>query len=549
MNKNDKNSFENYEKKIEQEFENSTIFNSDNNEILTNPKKKTNTYTKLLCGLLCLLLVLGGSIFSVVKFWPVKQENENVEPTTPDTSFSLTSSANVSLKSMKNADENALSNVLKIVIKNETDEFVCVPFKTSDKEVKFKLQGVSEEIPINFDFVTGFYDSLFTVTAISKLDSKYSAKDCGLDNPVISVAVTMADGSEFDIKVGDPVATNDGYYYVSTSLKEGIYIAEGSVYEDFSATFDSLIDTTIINQIVENDDNKDYFSNGTLSFFDEIKLNGKNFDNVVLDYKQSEEDVLVYFINQPVKAYADDEKITTILSPFANGLSASGIYKVEPEYDDLKKFGLDNPYLEMEYKINNSTYDLKISKPGVFDNNYCACVVDDVPVIFMVMSESIPFIEWNIDNLRYNLLYLKSIELFKNFNVSYNNKTYKYEMSFNEVVTEDSSEKELTVVLNSSPIDTKGFKTCYQRLTMASVSKFVGENVYLNTEPTLKYEIELENGDVDVITFTKYNENYYLYQLNGIGDGLIPTRTVESLIYNYEQLRQGKEVVSPNNQQ
>ena len=46
---------------------------------------------------------------------------------------------------------------------------------------------------------------------------------------------------------------------------------------------------------------------------------------------------MVYFIDQPVKAYADDEKITTILSPFANGLSASGIYKVEPEYDDLKR--------------------------------------------------------------------------------------------------------------------------------------------------------------------------------------------------------------------
>ena len=167
----------------------------------------------------------------------------------------------------------------------------------------------------------------------------------------------------------------------------------------------------------------------------------------------------------------------------------------------------------------------------------------------MVLGETIPYINWKLDDLRYNLLYLIGIENFENYSVSYNGKTYKYELSFDEIETDDSTDTELTVVLNSSPIDTKGFKTCYQRLTMASASKFVGENVNLTRAPELKIEIELKDGKKDVITFTKYNENYHLYQLNGIGDGLIPSRTVESLIYNYEQLRQGKEVISPNNQQ
>ncbi len=548
MKNNDKNSFENYEKRIEEEFQNSTIFNSENNSHEVSHKKNSNNYVKLLCGLLCVLIVLGGSIFSVVKFWPEDVKPTQVDSTETQKSIPLTKSANISLEKMENADKNAISNISKFVIKNETDEFICVPFK-QDGKVYFKLQGVNENVPFNYEFITAFYDSLFSVNAISKIDSKYTLKDCGLVNPKILVEVTMADGSTFDIKVGEKLATNDGYYYVSTSLKEGIYIADGSVYDAFSATFNSLVDTTIVEQIVESDDNKEYFSNGALSFFDSISLKGNNFDNVEIDYKESKDEVLVYFIDEPLKAYADDERITTLLSPFANGFSATDIYKVEPNASDLRKYGLDNPYLEIQYEINNKIYNLKFSELGFVDNNYCACIVDDVPVIYMVLGETIPYINWKLDDLRYNLLYLIGIENFENYSVSYNGKTYKYELSFDEIETDDSTETELTVVLNSSPIDTKGFKTCYQRLTMASASKFVGENVNLTRAPELKIEIELKDGKKDIITFTKYNENYHLYQLNGIGDGLIPSRTVESLIYNYEQLRQGKEVISPNNQQ
>lgn len=561
MNKNDKNSFENYERRIAEEFENSTIFNSDYST--ENPKKikKTNNYIKLLSMLLCLLIVLGASIFSVVKFWPVpeNEEDEGEEVITETATIALTKSANVSLKKMKNARKGAISNVEKIVVTNETDKLVCVPFETVETDtegketevVKFKLDGINENIPIDYDFVTGIYDSLFDVNAISKLDSKYKPSECGLDKPKVLVEVTMADGSTFDIKIGNEVATNDGYYYVSTSLKDGIYIGDGSIYEVFSAQFNSLVDVQLIAPYQQTDDNEKYFQNGSLYRYDSIKINGENFNNVVLDYVEDKDEVVSYVISEPLDAYADDEKITTLLSPLVNGLSASSVYMVNQTYDDLVKYGLDKPYFEIEYNIAGDKINIKVSKPGIIDNNYCACIINDVPVVYSLLLDSMNFVEWNMNDLRYNLLYLKNIETFKQFKVSYNNKTYDYKLSFDTVKDKqnDTEETVLTVVLNSSPIDDIDFKTCYQRLTMASATKYVGENITLNLEPTLKVEILLENGETDVITYTKYNDNYYLHKLNGIGDELIPVRSVDSLIYNYEQLRQGKEVVSPNKQQ
>ena len=84
---------------------------------------------------------------------------------------------------------------------------------------------------------------------------------------------------------------------------------------------------------------------------------------------------------------------------------------------------------------------------------------------------------------------------------------------------------------------------------MASASKYLGENKTLSIKPTLKITIKLKGNKTDVITYQKYNSNYYLHKLNGIGDELIPARTVDLLIKNYEKLRKGEKVQSPNNQQ
>ena len=143
MEKNDNNSFENYEKRIEKEFENSTIFNSAEQ---SKPKKhKSNkSYIKLLCGLLCFLIVVGASIFSVVKFMPNNQDDNEPTTTGNEASISLTADANVSLDDMKNASKDAVCNVSKIVINNKDADLICIPYK-SENDVAFKLSNVDKK--------------------------------------------------------------------------------------------------------------------------------------------------------------------------------------------------------------------------------------------------------------------------------------------------------------------------------------------------------------------------------------------------------------------
>ncbi|MGN0174256.1 MAG: DUF4340 domain-containing protein [Acutalibacteraceae bacterium] len=565
MNKNDKNSFESYEKRIEKEFENSTIFNDNVKiDVEKHKHKKNSGYVKLLCAMLCFLIVIGASIFSIVKFWPVEEEKQ--ETTEETKSISLTSSANVDLSDMKNVSKKAVSNVSEIHIKNETDEFVCVPYKVTQTDddgektesVYFKLKDVDKNIPIDDSLVTDFYDQIFSVSALSKLEGEWTEKDCGLDNPKIYIKVTMADKSQFTVKVGNKLATSDGYYYVSTSLKDGIFICEGSVYDNFSTTLSELVNTTLFSALTKDDVGSKYFQNDKLTVFDSIEINGDNFNDVKLSYHNTSDDIMQYFIDKPVYTYASDEKLEALLSPLSEGLTASFAYKINPTDADVKKYGLDKPYMSINYKFGNKTYNIKFSKPGCVDANYSACTVNDTPVIYGVLDSQIEFIDWKLNDLRFNLLYLRDIETFKTLTAKYNGKAYKYELSFDTVVSDDettgtssttSAEKELSVVLNSSPIDADNFKTAYQRITMASATKYLDSGESVKGNPELTFEIELQNGKTDVITYTKYNENYYLHKLNGVGDELIPKRTVDALILNFEKLRKGEEVISPNNQQ
>ena len=63
-------------------------------------------------------------------------------------------------------------------------------------------------------------------------------------------------------------------------------------------------------------------------------------------------------------------------------------------------------------------------------------------------------------------------------------------------------------------------------------------------EPTLKLTLEFHDGNVDILTFTKHGR-YYSYRINGIGDVLVQSKTVESLIQHFDDLQAGKTIPEP----
>lgn len=563
---------------IEKNFdtENSTIFVK--NDIAQSGKKskkatgeggeatKSRGFIKPIAILLCAALILSGAMVSLKYFWPV---NDSSSDTNEDESaaIELTSSANVALENMENVSKEAFSNVKTIKVTNPQGSFTIVPDKlvkaTDDTEdsvdiVEYKLTGY-DNIPQSASNIQSLVDNVFGVVATSQLEGEWTEADCGLDEPQIQVDAVMADGSRFTYKVGAQVPNGNNDRYASCTLKDGIYIVTSDYYDCFNTTILDYTDTGIIEAVEQSGDNDPYFNDSTLIKFDSIEITGTNIENkIALSYSEDSSESLAYRITEPTLTYADDEKVSTIISPLSSGLSGSSVIAVNQTAAELKKYGLDNPYFRIKYSIKGISYDVSFSKPDIVTQGYYAVTVNDVPVIFEVSKSLAEFASWDLGDIRSSILYARNITTITKMTIDIEGKSTVYDIHYDKTIEEDETEAAdttdstatnddddyvMTIINNNEAVDEDSFKLVYQHLILVRAYDYLkaGEAAP-NGESKLTITVKTDDGRTDVLKFVKYNERYYNYTINGIGDSLIRYDTLDNIIDEYTRLQKGETI-------
>lgn len=560
---------------IEKNFdvENSTIFVK--NDLPDNGKKskeargeggeatKSRGFIKPIAILLCAALVISGAMVSLKYFWPV---NSGDTETTESESkvIQLTSSANVALKDMKNVSKDAFSNVKSIEVTNPSGSFTVVPdklIKATDEDgedtVEYKLTGY-DNIPQSASNISSLVDNALSVVATSKLEGDWTEADCGLDEPEIQVDAVMADGSKFTYKVGALVPNGNNDRYASCTLKDGIYVVTSDYYDYFNTTILDYTDTGIIDSIQPSGDNDPYFSDSTLIKFDSIEISGTNIENkIALSYSESSSESLAYRITEPTLTYADNEKVSTLISPLSSGLSGSSVLAVNQTAADLKKYGLDKPYFEIKYAIKGKTYDVKFSKPDMVTEGYYAVTINDVPVIYEVAKSLVEFASWDLGDIRSSILYARNINTITQMTVDFGGKATVYDIHYDKSIEQDEDDSDttsaadtdddddyvMTIINNTEAVDEDSFKLVYQHLILVRAYDYLkaGESAP-SGKAKLTITCKAKDGTTDVLKFIKYNERYYNYTINGIGDSLIRYDTLEKIIDEYTRLQKGETI-------
>ena len=557
---------------IEKNFdlENSTIFVK--NDLPDNGKKskeargeggeatKSRGFIKPIAILLCAALAVSGTMISLKYFWPVNSgDNETTEPESKV--IQLTSSANVALKDMKNVSKDAFSNVKSIEVTNPSGSFTVVPDKLvkatdddSEDTVEYKLTGY-DNIPQSASNISSLVDNVLSVVATSKLEGDWTEADCGLDKPQIQVDAVMADGSKFTYKVGSLVPNGNNDRYASCTLKDGIYVVTSDYYDYFNTTILDYTDTGIIDSIQPSGENDSYFKDSTLIKFDSIEISGTNIENkIALSYSDSSNESLAYRITEPTLTYADDEKVSTLISPLSSGLSGSSVLTVNQTSADLKEYGLDKPYFEIKYAIKGKNYDVKFSKPDMVTEGYYAVTINDIPVVYEVAKSLVEFASWDLGNIRSSILYARNITTISQMTVDIDGKATVYDIHYDKSI-EDDDETEatdsdttdsdedyvMTIIHNTEAVDEDSFKLVYQHLILVRAYDYLkaGEAAP-SGKARLTITCKAKDGTTDVLKFVKYNERYYNYTINGIGDSLIRYDTLEKIIDEYTRLQKGE---------
>ncbi len=125
--------------------------------------------------------------------------------------------------------------ITKLYVKNVNGEFELV--KKDDDTWNLSSD---ETIDIDEDKIKTKINSLKTITSDQVVDGAENLADYGLDDPAITIKMTLADGTEHTLKIGDYNQTASAYYMTIDDIST-IYTVSSTLNSNFSFAQDSII--------------------------------------------------------------------------------------------------------------------------------------------------------------------------------------------------------------------------------------------------------------------------------------------------------------------
>ena len=550
-------------------FENSTLFGES--EVKEKKKSKLSPIKKGIISISSLAL-LTAVVLVVVMFVIPKGGDDNE---TIDTS-SVATKTEFEVMTVKPAD------IKQVTVKNDSDNFTLIPKETTDSEGNTGYAWLAKGYE-HIDFTTPAYmiDAIINVKALKKFDideaaivnaeSDTTASDStssgdtesgandpyGFSKPYSVLKVELNDGGGYEVTVGS-VSPDKSGRYINISGDGDFKKHEKTAY---------LVDTSVINcvgnsllnsvnmisapAITSSGENDEYFDSGELIKFDELLIGGRlHKDTIKVICPSDDLSLLSYMIEEPNEQAANDESVNSILG-IVGGVYNSGAYVLDYKNSDIKKYGLDNPYLTYYIKVGDRYIDMKISE--LQDDGYYAYTVNysndggktvvDKNIIYKLNAEGYEYFELKSEEIFFEKLFIEYVKYVESMSVTVSGEpTHTFTLDH-----EEGNEAHFTVTTEKGKeIDDDEFCYYYARLLYLTALENDDTDYAVGDDFVIKFKISYttEGKADDEIVIYPYDKNVrrYVYKLNGNGTALVSKTLVEDLINCLEPLASGKSI-------
>lgn len=197
------------------------------------------------------------------------------------------------------------------------------------------LNKEDSDFPVNQSKANALRNAISGLTATQTVtEAPEDLSQFGLTEPSLTASLTLTDNTTFSVKLGDKLATGEGYYAM-VNEDPAVYVVNTSVYNMYNIEMSALIE-----------------SEGTPSLttdqITEIRVLTRDNGNFEArydpdnEYDFSENGMYPWTIFQPyaTPVYGDSTNIGTLLENYTSfSLSKCVDYNAE----DLSKYGLDDP--------------------------------------------------------------------------------------------------------------------------------------------------------------------------------------------------------------
>lgn len=340
--------------------------------------------------------------------------------------------------------------------------------------------------------------------------------------------VVYDDGKTISFEIGDEAPSREGFYFREGS-SDAIYLVDAAFVDTVSQPSTGYLSKLPIAAPATTQTNS-----GDMAVVRDVVLGG-TVRPAQISFQISEEAKTAgenaqimtgYYLTEPY--YRTLKSGTNLLAVTAySGFVASDIAALHPTDEDLKKFGLDNPYSTCTVSLsiqkttvsqdedgnevtsmsfyNTSPYTIKLGNTlkDDEDSRYAIVYSGDtlIPLVYEIVTSSLPWAEVQYDELSDPLLFFTYIDEIDTFSVTLNNETTAFKLT--HYADEEDISKNMKVVANNRRYSTTAFRDVFEA--------FIGIKRHESTteKPTGEPELIL---DIETNTESSPDRHIKLYR-------------------------------------
>ena len=362
----------------------------------------------------------------------------------------------------------------------------------------------------------------------------------GFDEPTSKFTVTFEDGESRTFIVGDMLPGSDRYYYLHEEGSNTVYEVLTTYLQYMCQSKEDFVTKVLIAQPGQ-DSYPDY---GTLT----VKRKDQDYKVVIKnDDKDEGGAVSAQIMTEPVYGYLNISNSTEYTHGMW-GLTASTAAVIKPGKDDIKKYGLDDPYATVTLKGDEYDYKLTIgdsinavdengNELTAIDSYYCMVEgVEGLDCIFIIKAEELPWVTKTPENILSSLMtfnYIKDVgevKITKGDSVDDIKVTYDTE-------AEDVKDAQM----NGKTLDVPSFKTFYEFLLTCPTSELCFDEP-ADSKSIMKIEVIRHDGGGDTLEFFEDTGRRYIVKLNGVPSYRIESKWADQFEKNITALEKGEKI-------
>lgn len=211
------------------------------------------------------------------------------------------------------------------------------------------------------------------------------AAQFGFDSSSPVIKTYFTDGTYSTVTVGDKAPNNDGTYLMFGSNKT-IYLVDNTAIDGFIFSVLDLMPLDIT----------DAASSITDSEFKSISISGSAFSDTI-ELKPNTDPAISSscVMTAPFTMFVNEVEVSNIEGAI-RGLYASEVICINPSNDQLKSFGLSDPYAKLTAKYPDKTITLKASAPK---DGYVNLIADSSDLVYKMEVSKLPWVQTSTTKL------------------------------------------------------------------------------------------------------------------------------------------------------